>query len=751
MIRKLKKYLTILLCSIMAMMFSMTSVSFADDTSQPSDTQTTAQPTEESFSVEIDASRLNNSEGQIISGLFIDKVDKPEPGKPLDDTAEVTTAEDITWEIPVLWIDDQVQFVTQAYDGRLYFPVLAFFIPSEYNLADTDFEVKLSKELVKLFIIDDIISVYNAETGIMYILPAKFRNLFTSSSGSQSEENHSRNNEQHPEEWKPAEESVSHVTPEISDIPGSSDRCLIDIYCAQTAKDALTDDDLEYLIDLIINKLEPQAVNLLLEKFPAFRMAADMGQVGREIGLYIFYGKGDIDGRPGHENTPKNVLAYVEQHPDIEENGMPAYTRLLGINAKSMVLRDNYGNPKQDPKTGRFILVRDGNVLDELENALVREFLHTFMGDLNRTGMVGFKDKDHIIYDYENMTDSEKEMLKVIQYPQWFIEGTASAVDNTFQSQYDLFRNLLVSAEFPSNDGPTVETNNEFTKEAVLANYLLNEYELRYSSGGFSHADGTAIDPFASRNVSGYLAVVYLSELAARKDGRSSLTTDETNNEISFSSEIIRLGLNSILEKLHQDRTLDEVIVEISPTDTNGTPIYSSTDDFTSKFICGSKADGQYPLEGDPNSLEFTTLFLNYMNDINYASNREYGTNGSILFDFDKDFSTPLDRNKEDNCDSYEIFESNECVASTVSYEEALSSGGKSEYDAAQAGRTTEVNAPASTGESEEVNAPASAGESAGVNVAASENASEVIQQDMDPAVGDIPADDQNVPAVEGQ
>ena len=739
MIRKLKKYLTILLCSIMAMMFSMTSVSFADDTSQPSDTQTTAQPTEESFSVEIDASILNNSEGQIISGLFIDKVDKPEPGKPLDDTAEVTTAEDITWEIPVLWIDDQVQFVTQAYDGRLYFPVLAFFIPSEYNLADTDFEVKLSKELVKLFPIDDIISVYNAETGIMYILPAKFRNLFTSSSGSQSEENHSRNNEQHTEEWKPAEESVSHVTPEISDIPGSSDRCLIDIYCAQTAKDALTDDDLEYLIDLIINKLEPQAVNLLLEKFPAFRMAADMGQVGREIGLYIFYGKGDIDGRPGHENTPKNVLAYVEQHPDIEDNGMPAYTRLLGINAKLMVLRDNYGNPKIDPKTGRFILVRDGNVLDELENALVREFLHTFMGDLNRTGMVGFKDKDHIIYDYENMTDSEKEMLKVIQYPQWFIEGTASAVDNTFQSQYDLFRNLLVSAEFPSNDGPTVETNNEFTKEAVLANYLLNEYELRYSSGGFSHADGTAIDPFASRNVSGYLAVVYLSELAARKDGRSSLTTDETNNEISFSSEIIRLGLNSILEKLHQDRTLDEVIVEISPTDTNGTPIYSSTDDFTSKFICGSKADGQYPLEGDPNSLEFTTLFLNYMNDINYASNREYGTNGSILFDFDKDFSTPLDRNKEDNCDSYEIIESNECVASTVSYEEALISGGKSEYDAAQAGRTTEVNAPAS------------AGESAGVNVAASENASEVIQQDMDPAVGDIPADDQNVPAVEGQ
>ena len=739
MIRKQKKYLAILLCSIMAMMFSMTSVSFADDTSQPSDTQTTAQPTEESFSVEIDASILNNSEGQIISGLFIDKVDKPEPGKPLDDTAEVTTAEDITWEIPVLWIDDQVQFVTQAYDGRLYFPVLAFFIPSEYNLADTDFEVKLSKELVKLFPIDDIISVYNAETGIMYILPAKFRNLFTSSSGSQSEENHSRNNEQHTEEWKPAEESVSHVTPEISDIPGSSDRCLIDIYCAQTAKDALTDDDLEYLIDLIINKLEPQAVNLLLEKFPAFRMAADMGQVGREIGLYIFYGKGDIDGRPGHENTPKNVLAYVEQHPDIEDNGMPAYTRLLGINAKLMVLRDNYGNPKIDPKTGRFILVRDGNVLDELENALVREFLHTFMGDLNRTGMVGFKDKDHIIYDYENMTDSEKEMLKVIQYPQWFIEGTASAVDNTFQSQYDLFRNLLVSAEFPSNDGPTVETNNEFTKEAVLANYLLNEYELRYSSGGFSHADGTAIDPFASRNVSGYLAVVYLSELAARKDGRSSLTTDETNNEISFSSEIIRLGLNSILEKLHQDRTLDEVIVEISPTDTNGTPIYSSTDDFTSKFICGSKADGQYPLEGDPNSLEFTTLFLNYMNDINYASNREYGTNGSILFDFDKDFSTPLDRNKEDNCDSYEIVESSECVASTVSYEEALISGGKSEYDAAQAGRTTEVNAPAS------------AGESAGVNVAASENASEVIQQDMDPAVGDIPADDQNVPAVEGQ
>jgi hypothetical protein len=82
---------------------------------------------------------------------------------------------------------------------------------------------------------------------------------------------------------KPAEEKNP------SDLRG-----LIDIYCAQTARDAYTDEDLELFIDLILNKLEPQAVEMLLDRFPCLRAAADqlfpgLEKVAFEEHLKSFY------------------------------------------------------------------------------------------------------------------------------------------------------------------------------------------------------------------------------------------------------------------------------------------------------------------------------------------------------------------------------------------------------------------------------------------------------------------------------
>lgn len=75
---------------------------------------------------------------------------------------------------------------------------------------------------------------------------------------------------------------------------------LVDIHCAQTARDEFSEEDLEFLLDLVVHKLEPQAVELLLDRFPAFRTAADQGQIGREIGLYVYCMEGDDDGVPEH-------------------------------------------------------------------------------------------------------------------------------------------------------------------------------------------------------------------------------------------------------------------------------------------------------------------------------------------------------------------------------------------------------------------------------------------------------------------
>ena len=101
-------------------------------------------------------------------------------------------------------------------------------------------------------------------------------------------------------------------------VSSSSPRTLIEIYCANTARDVLTDEDLEYLIDLILHKLEPQAVELLLKSFPAFRAAADQGQIGTQIGLYIYYHFTvhflncmlDLEGQKGREFRPNSSILF---------------------------------------------------------------------------------------------------------------------------------------------------------------------------------------------------------------------------------------------------------------------------------------------------------------------------------------------------------------------------------------------------------------------------------------------------------
>ena len=60
------------------------------------------------------------------------------------------------------------------------------------------------------------------------------------------------------------------------------------LYCSASAKEELEEEELERVMDLIINHTSPQAVNLLMEKIPVFREAADRGAITGEIGLYVF-------------------------------------------------------------------------------------------------------------------------------------------------------------------------------------------------------------------------------------------------------------------------------------------------------------------------------------------------------------------------------------------------------------------------------------------------------------------------------
>ena len=227
-----------------------------------------------------------------VSDIHIGGVDTPAAGTQLDDKAQVTTAENEEWDIPVLWVRDDLVIMpdtAKADEGRTYLPILAFFVPDSYALQGSDCKVTLAEDLAALFGTDEIVSVYSQGTGITYILPASLKDLFVHATDEPS--------------------ATGDATEGIAE---TAQPTLVDIYCAQTARDALSDEDLAWLIDLVINRLEPQAVNLLIDRFPAFRAAADKGEIGTQIGLYIYYNKGDADGDPAHVIDAEGTLAYVD-------------------------------------------------------------------------------------------------------------------------------------------------------------------------------------------------------------------------------------------------------------------------------------------------------------------------------------------------------------------------------------------------------------------------------------------------------
>jgi len=587
---------------------------------------------------------------EMVSGLVIDDVAAPNPGDALDNTAKVSSAEGVEWEIPVLWIADDLELATEAQEGKTYLPALAFFLPQGYAIDGSEFTVTLSDSLTELFGGSEVISVYDAASGTTYILPASLRNYFV------GEQQNTNGVSPDPEQVVPASES-----PKVS---SSYARSLLDIYCAQTARDACSDEDLEFFLDLVINKLEPQAVDLLLDSFPAFRAAADQGQIGGEIGLYVYYEAGDTDGRDEHEKTPANALAYVRAGAN-EVEGEVKYCYMIGIDLSGLALLDDDDKPVRDSATGKFMLIREGENMVEFENALMHAVFHAIMDDYNRTGMLGATDvRDALTDENGNFLTSELEdRYNAIHFPNWFIEGTASSVENVYQARYDEFKMLR------AKQGSEKDFTKSYDKDGLLYNYLNTTSNDKDSYFDLGAANGCE---------SSYLATLYLSELAAQKGGESAIK--KTEDAVAISSERLRAGLNSILERMHNGETLDQVVNDLSPVDAYGKKLYANTDDFEARFIkgVGKKTDDGMVYSGDDSSIEFVTTFLNYMLALDRADGSGARPNGSILMDFGSVLPSPLDNMKDAYSDFLNIVESNELVESTVPNEVALSGGGKS-------------------------------------------------------------------------
>lgn len=636
----------------------------------------------------------SSTQSKTVSGLRIDDVEKPQAGKELDGTARVTAAEGDTWEIPVLWVGDNMQLSTFAEEGRSYLPALAFFVPEGLALDGDTITVALSDSLAELFGTQDIISVYDAGSGITFILPASLRNYFSRASQPQTATNEqaavaataeapASNDDATPTAPVAEADEDDEINDDDTAGMGNPDR-LVDIFCAQTARNALSDEDLEWLINLIIGKLEPQAVDLLLDSFPAFRAAADKGEIGKEIGLYIYYQKGDDDGKPSHQTPPK-VVAYVSGDVTKIDSALK-YAYMFAVDVNDLIKRDAKNNPVTNPATGKYVLLRDGNAMRTFENTIVHELFHAIMDDYNRTGMAGGTVMEEV-YTPNNQfaTPALRDKYLKTRYPKWFIEGTASAVENVYQFRYWSFQ-ILRRLEGPKGTG-TGDLNPSFTERLTLTNYINANYnngysvffELPYSD--MTQENGITVDNDASRYVTGYLATLYLSTLAAQ-NLLNQRAAKYVNGTLTFDSSVMRAGLNTMLERMHNGATLDSVIAEISPTD-NGVPVYKDADTFADLFIRGRREGNKYTV--DQSSLSFVTDFLNYMLYVDSVLPKDIAANGSILRPFDNEYRSPLDSNRDASSDILKVVNTNEMTPSTVKPDTINIGGGKTDVNAVKA------------------------------------------------------------------
>ena len=457
---------------------------------------------------------------------------------------------------------------------------------------------------------------------------------------------------------------------EAEAVPAEDPYSLVDIYCSQTARDALGDDVLASMVDLIVTSIEPQAVNLLIERFPCFKEAAENDEIGREIGLYIFYGEGDQDGIPEHENVAGGAYAYVNGTM-AGEPGECEYRYMICIDAESLVTVDDDNNA---------VFSLDDKTRIQLDTTFCHELFHAFMEDYNRTGMSGYTDYEAFITTPEEQITAEEadELYWETVFPFWFIEGLAGCVGNIYPADLSIFREYHY-------DMDTGEYLDDCTEDQLVRMYT----GLGYQEGtGEDRYDMTACEEDNDDGhvngavyVSGYMACLYLADLGYRElEGSGAVAFDENGEIESISAEKLREGLSVVLSGLHEGDTLDEVINRLSDG------AYADTKDFTARFIKGTYDEEAQAYAGDPGTLPFCVGYLNYMSRLDAMDPETHPAGSMLVDDFVSTEPTPLEEDKAAASDFYRIIESNVMTPSTVPNENVRDGGtsysGRDSFDA---------------------------------------------------------------------
>ena len=253
-----------------------------------------------------------------LTNLAITDLTEPVAGQPLDGKATVTSAEGVTWEIPVIWVDDSGVVATVAQAGHKYFPTFAFYVPSGYTIKGRNsngvFSVSLPGFVTNLMGAGNLLFVADESIGITYLtwtisgisgIPATYAAGQPGTVQSTEAETGSGS------ETDPFWEATVH--------------------CGTNTLDKYGAENLAWLVALIKHEIQPRAVGALLDGFPAFSKAAKNNLLGDKIGLYVY----DVTVDKPAQNQAKNVdgaLAYVNAS---YKNGI--YEYLIGVNINGML------------------------------------------------------------------------------------------------------------------------------------------------------------------------------------------------------------------------------------------------------------------------------------------------------------------------------------------------------------------------------------------------------------------------------
>ncbi|MBQ6587146.1 MAG: hypothetical protein IJI01_00545 [Butyrivibrio sp.] len=661
-----------------------------------------------------------NTEGKtVVADLQIINLDVPSQGKLLDSFATIKTSQGLYWNIPVIWLDPQGQISSVCIPGIKYIPIFAFYLPDNIVVMNQGnsrgYSIELPEFVGQLYGEKSFLSISNPLSGVTYITTSSIVGYLGSSNGPQvfnstelkrlstisrgtgifdvatAQKELQNGLTQMAEETEDytdtgAEDSY-YVEPENKDsqdqvddysdddqilssegnysdageTKGGSSEIPVDpkpvepvvdllaIHCSDNVIATIGRENLTNLLNLIMNVIEPQAVSQLTNNFQCYYDGAKENALGKEIGLYVY------DSRVDHikDRDYDDANAYVQpKYENITVNGeeITSYGYFMAVNTKSLY---------KENEDGTYSLIN--TEIDTLNNTITHELMHAYMDDYVRTGMTGLAN---------NQTEYTADENK---FPNWFIEGSASSVENVYSYRYEVFDAMHTDKEDALSD---------YTVDSLLA-YYQNFNDEYYGSPSIDSKNKyyDSDKNTASAYVSGYLACLYLADMAIEKgyvEGKTSAVTDTYDGDKNvYSSAILRSGFDEILRRLHNGTSLDDIIDDIS----NGT--YADTESFQNAFLTGAYNEANGTYENVDASANFCVDVLNYLNKVSkdLTGDAEYVefANGSVLLDFATDKTSVIDAASTDSEPEqtlYNIVDSKDYVESTVSNESTWATAG---------------------------------------------------------------------------